>query len=497
MNNKINIMKKFTLIVLGVLANAASFAQLTTPGTGQNYDLVSLSALDPSILSFDGTKYILSDDLIISTTDVLEITTSDTLLVDVDKRITVEGSLIIDVGQNNTKFVLSSTDTLNPADGIRFEEFSIGSIKNSRITYTGGIRVLTENFEIENSYLANNVSGASSGAVISLSRGAALINNNTFFKNDLPAVGAGANQNVAAQITNNWIEKNGQTNQNRPQINMGPTGTDTLRITNNTIIGDRAMTSVGGIAVSNLLGSNINAVLENNVIRDNRYGLTIVGPDANVLIKDNIIEDNDSQNDPNLGGSGISLNSNADSQNIVLRENKIRGNLWGITVIGQASADLGTTGDLGNNLFSDNGNNGEIYAIYNNTPLAISAMGNCWIESNAAADSALIEEVVFHSVDDSSLGLIDFSNWSCGILSTNQFGPVNTQVYPNPAENQINVSNDMQFETVEFYNISGKLIKTVQLVDGENKIELAIPNGLYLLKFVNKTNSLTKKLMIK
>ncbi|WP_107039139.1 T9SS type A sorting domain-containing protein [Brumimicrobium mesophilum] len=490
-------MRKITLFAFGVLASAASYAQLTTPGTGQNYDLTTLSALDPSILTFDGTKYILSDDLIISTTDVLEITTSDTLFVDSDKRITIEGSLVIDAGQNNPKFVLSSTDTLNPAEGIRFEEFSIGSIKNSEITYTGGLRVLTEDFEIEDSYLAHNVSGVSTGAVISLSRGAAVIKNNTFYMNDLPAVGSGANQNVAAQIINNWIEKNCQSNQNRPQINVGPTGTDTLRIIGNTILGDRAMTMAGGIGVSNFVGADINAIIEANVIIDNRYGLSVLGANANVLIKDNIIEDNDSQNDPNLGGSGISLNSSDDSQNIIIRENKIRGNIWGITVIGQASADLGTTGDLGNNLFSDNGNNGEIFAIYNNTPLDISAMGNCWIESNQAADSTEIEDVVFHNVDDVTLGTVDFSNWSCGILSTDKFKLENINLYPNPAQNRINITNDSNFETVEFFNISGKLLKTEKLIDGENKIDLSFPNGLYLLKFTNKENSLTKKLMIK
>jgi parallel beta-helix repeat protein len=490
-------MKKFTLLVVSIFTTLSSFAQLTTPGNGEKFDLADLSVLDPTILSFDGTKFTLSDDLIISATDTLEITTSDTLLVDFDKRITIEGSFIADAGHGNTKIFISSSDTLNPSDGIRFEEFSFGSIKNTEITYTGGLKVLTEDFLIEDSYLAYNVSGVSSGAVISLSRGSAIIQNNTFYKNDLPAVGSGANQSVSAQILNNWIEKNGQANQNRPQLNMGPTGTDTLRIINNTIIGDPAMIKVGGIGVSNFLGAEINTIIKNNVVQNNRYGITVAGSNAYASIKGNIIEDNNTQNDPNLGGSGISVNSSNDTQTIIVRENKIRRNLWGITVISEGSVDLGTASDLGNNLFSDNGNNGEVFALYNNTALEISAMGNCWIESNEAADSTQIEEVVYHIVDDATLGLVDFSNWSCGILSTNAHELIEINVYPNPASNSIQFTNDANFEVVELLNISGKLLKTVQLKNGQNQIDLDFPQGLYLLNFSNEKQRLTKKLMIK
>src|SRR5690554_4413372 len=130
-------MKQFTILMLSILISGANFARLTTPDTGENYDLSALSALDPTILSFDGTKYTLSDDLIIAATDTLEITSSDSLLLDTDKRITIEGSFIVDPG-NNGSFYMSSTDSLNPSDGLRFEEFSLGSIQNAEITYTGG-----------------------------------------------------------------------------------------------------------------------------------------------------------------------------------------------------------------------------------------------------------------------------------------------------------------------------------------------------------------------
>jgi len=490
-------MKKITLFLLGTLMGASSFAQITTPGNGENYDLSELSTMHPTALSFDGTTYTLSENLTIAVDDTLEITTSETLFMDTDILITVEGALITDAGQGNQKLIIRSTDTLMPADGIRFEEFSVGSIKNTEITYTGGVRVLTADFIIEDCYLAHNVSGASTGAVVSISRGPAVVKNNTFYKNDLPAVGSGANQEVPALIIGNLLDKNSQTNQNRPQINMGPTGADTLRIIDNTIIGDPSLTKVGGIAISNFVGANINTIIENNVIQNNRYGLTIAGPNANALIKGNIIEDNNTQNDPNQGGSGISVNSDTDSQNLVLRENKIRRNLWGITVIGQASVDLGTSNDLGNNLFSENGNNGVTYALYNNTALDINALGNCWIETNENADATAIEEVIFHKVDDASLGNVDFSNWSCGILSVDQLALTEVNLYPNPAHDKININNTMNFEVVTFFNVNGQLIKTVALTAGQNQIDLDLPQGLYMLQFRNNNQRMTKKLMVK
>ena len=495
---KEKIMKRISILAVSITLSVSSFAQLTTPGTGENYDLSELSALDPSVLSNTGATYILHEDFTLSENDTLEVTTSDTLLTDAGKRITVEGFFLTDAGGND-QFFISSTDTLDPSDGIRFEESSVGSIKNTNITYTGGLKVMTENFLIEDCSLSYNVSGVSTGAAISLSRGAPIIQNNTFFKNDLPAVSSGANQNVAAHILNNWMEGNGQSNQNRPQLNMGPTDTDTLKIINNTIIGDPAMTEVGGIGVSNFLGAGakINAIIESNTVRDNRYGITVMGSSANVSIKGNVIEDNDTQNNPNLGGSGISVNSSDDTQTIRVRENKIRRNLWGITVISKGSIDLGSTGDLGNNLFSENGNGGDIFALYNNTALDIDAIGNCWIETNDTADATDTEEVIFHQVDDSSLGRVDFSNWSCGILGTEMLEVVDFNLYPNPAQNSIHFSNDEKFEVVEFFTTNGQLLKTVELQDDQNKIDLLLPQGLYILHFSNDSQRITKKFMIK
>ncbi|RYD75875.1 MAG: hypothetical protein EOP53_15765, partial [Sphingobacteriales bacterium] len=74
-----------------------------------------------------------------------------------------------------------------------------------------------------------------------------------------------------------------------------------------TIIGDPTKIMVGGIAASSLLGNPNKVVIDGNTIRDNRYGITVVGANSSGFIRNNIIEDNDTQNSPNLGGSGISI----------------------------------------------------------------------------------------------------------------------------------------------------------------------------------------------
>ncbi|TXK73568.1 T9SS type A sorting domain-containing protein [Mesonia sp. HuA40] len=488
-------MKQLSFFFFAFLFSLNIQAQFTTPGSGINYSLSDLVTASPSTISFNGTRYTLSQPLTISANDTLQISTADSLMVAPGIRITVSGSFFTDSASDPV--VISAENPQNHFDGLRFEQGAEVAINNTKITYGGGLRVLTEDFAITNSYIAHHISGAATGAAISLSRGAPVIANNTITLNDLPAVASGANQNVPASILNNWIEKNSQSNQNRPQINMGPTGgtQDTLKIIENTIIGDRSLDKVGGIAISNFVNQEIRAIIDNNTVEDNRYGITIAGPNAFAYIRENNINNNDSQNLPNSGGSGISLNSNTNTQNIIARKNTITGNLWGITLLGNASINLGTNQDLGENSFDNNGNNGTIYALYNNTSNNINAIGNCWISSNPNATNTQVEDVIVHQTDDPNLGLVNFSLFGCN-LSTPNTEALNIVVYPNPTDGQINFKNDLNFNKLEVYNLMGKKIKSFKLSQSENNIHLGLSEGLYLIKFIGIQQQYTKKLMI-
>ena len=480
-------------IGFGIVAMVSS-QDFTTPDTGLTYRLDDLITASPSTLSNNGSTYTMVGNLIISATDTLLIDSDLTLEIGAGLRITVFGNFTV-TAENVT---FTAIDSAAPYDGFRFEEFSVIDIQNSTIQYGGGLRVLTATFSINNSTLSNNVSGVSTGAVISLSRGVAQITNNTFTFNQTPAISSAANTQVSAYIFNNYLEGNNQANSNRPQINMGTTmTTDTLKIIQNTIKGDRSLNMVGGIAVANLVGGNIRAIIDNNIIFDNRYGMTVAGNNSFAYIRNNTIEDNDTQGSPNLGGSGISLNTSSAGMEVIASGNEIRRNLWGITVIGQASINLGDGAENpGLNVFSENANGGVTFALYNNTPNTIMAMNNCWDEANLPNTLADAEAVIVHQNDDASLGLVIFDPVNCDFLGVEELPMDIFALYPNPTNGPLFLANNTSFDQLNIYSMDGKLVGQKSLQIGNNDMNLNLNSGLYIMELNGTKNRTIKKLII-
>lgn len=482
---------------LGLIFTTLSYAQFTTPDTGVNWTLDDIATASPTTITVSESVYTLNEDLVITATDTLVIDTNLTLEIAAEVQITVFGTLLVNADQ----VLITAVDQEAPYEGFRFEEFSNINIQNATIEYGGGLRVLTENFALENCIIQNNVSGTTTSAVVQLSKGIINIINNHFLDNRNPALASGSNQGVSGNFIGNIIEYNNYNNNNRPQINMGPTRTDVpLIIADNIITGTSTFEQVGGIAISNLLGSgDIFAVIEGNTIRDNRYGITITGPSAEVEIIDNIIEDNNIQGNPNLGGSGINLNSSSGGQNITITGNQIRRNLWGITFQGPVNANLGDDEDNpGGNVFSENGNGGNIFAIsmMNNGTITYMAKHNCWIEGeDITLEDA--ESVIFHQVDDSNLGEVIFDPVFCVTASTNDFELNNFTFYPNPTQNTIFFDNSLSFEAVQILNVQGRKVFETKLSQTHNEVSFDLPQGLYFVKFQNKNNEVVKKLLVK
>ncbi len=488
-------MKKIILSTFFTLLTCAFvFAQdYTTPNTGVTWTLDDIAAASPTTITISGSDYTLLGNLTISENDTVIIDSDLTLSIDAAKLITVFGAFTVD----SNAVTITALDENAPYEGFRFEEFSEINIQNATIEYGGGLRVLTETFSIDNCTLTNNVSGATTSAIIQLSRGMPQITNNTISFNENPAIGSAANSAVSAYIFNNTIEGNNQANSNRPQINLGTTlANEPLQIIQNTIIGAPALDQAGGIAIANFVGGNVNVVIDNNIIRGNRYGITILGVNDSAEITNNTIEDNNIQGDPNLGGSGINLNSSEVSADVIVSGNEIRRNLWGITLQGSASINLGDdANNPGNNLFSENGNGGEIYALYNNTTNTISAKNNCWIEGQQSTPEQ-VEDVIFHSVDDPTLGEVIFDPFLCGILGVADNNLENFSFYPNPVKNEINFNNIFSFERVEIYGIQGHLISSKTISGGQQSLSINLPSGLYFVNFSNDSQTVTKKLIV-
>jgi len=478
-------------------------AQYTTPNTGVDWTLDDIATASPTTITISGFEYTLHEDLTIAADDTVRIHSDITMKIADNVLITVSGTFI-----TNSDAILITAENQNaPYRGFRFEQLSNISIQKTTIEYGNGLQVLTENFNMIDCVLQNNVSLTSTGSVVSLSRGIVNIVDNEFRNNSKNAIGSAANTSVSGNIIGNVIEYNNSTNSNRPQINMGPTRSDApLIIADNKIIGDRSFDMVGGISVANLVGGTIIAEIQNNIIKDNRYGITIIGPNATVLIKDNIIEDNDTQGDPLQGGSGINLNAPAGGQNITLTGNVMRRNLWGITIQNGANADTSTIninlgdddGNIGQNFFANNGNNGEIFALYNNGPATIMAKHNCWIEGeNISLEQA--ESVIFHQVDDATLGAVIFDP-VCTDPTANvyNFQIDNFAFYPNPTKNSISFDNTTySFQTIRIIDLQGKKVFQQDLSETTENISFDLPQGMYFVKFTNNNNTITKKLVIK
>ena len=478
---------------IGIFA-VLSAQDYTTPGTGATYSLDDLVTASPSTISVSGSTYTLVGNLTISTTDTLLINSDVTLEIGADLLITVFGTFTVDA--DNVMF--TAINTAAPYEGFRFEEFSTINIQNSTIQYGGGLRVLTETFTINNCTITNNVSGVATGSVIALSRGEAQITNNTITFNETPAVSSGATNQVSAYIFNNYIEGNNIANSNRPQINMGPTMADPpLRIVGNTIIGDRDLTMVGGLAVGNLVGGSINAIIDDNIVTDNRYGMTIIGPNSFAYVRNNVFEDNDTQGNPNLGGSGISLSNGNGTMDVIASGNQFRRNLWGITILSGASINLGDGGtNVGQNVFSQNGNGGVTYALYNNTPNTLNAMGNCWIEENAPNTLADAELVIFHQNDDNTLGEVLFDPVNCDFLSVEETSMDAAIIYPNPTNGQLFITNNTRFSNVNVYSVDGKLVAERTLEIGTSELQFNLQSGIYILELNGNGEKSIKKLVV-
>lgn len=483
-------------LFLGLLGSLSlGYGQYSTPNTGVKWTLDSIAVHSPTTLTVSGNTYTLHQNLMVEANDSLILDKPLTLQIDANVEVGVRGYFRAELEEEEEELIsITSTNFDTPYKGFWLYDTSEIIFRKTKIEHGGGIRAITSNFLMENCVVSNNhnSSGSSTGGAITFSNGNPIVRNSVFENNIHPAIGSSANAEVYALIEGNYVANNNLTNNNRPQINMGPSGNNgVIRIINNEVIGNPEHTMVGGIAVSSLVGIPSQMEIRGNIVRNNRYGVTAIGP-VGGEITDNILEDNIAETNPNNGGSGISLYG---TPLVKIRGNEIRRNLWGITVISNALTDLGTEEDPGNNIFSENGNGGQIYALYNNTSNSISALKNCWIESQESTAED-VEGVIFHVVDDSSLGEVLFDPFNCGIeLGVEDLNSSQFVMYPNPAKNLLHLESK-QMGHVKIYDLNGRMLQSVEKYSDKLQIQVNLPKGVYLVEFSNENSKSTQKLII-
>lgn len=483
------LLRPFFLLPVALLLHPAH-AQYTTPGTGQSYGLSELVDLSGGVFTAtSGTSYLQSADFTLAATDTLLITADVTWALAASASINIAGSFI---AAPVDQLYITSEVAGQPHQGMRFEDSSSVHLQRTSILEGGGIKCLTGNLILSRCTISGQVTNATTGAALELSRGQAIIDHVDFLNNEAAAISSGANQMAAPQISHCSFLYNGYANQNRPQINLGPSGADTTRILNNIVTGDPANTMAGGIAFSSLLGVEGHVVIDSNTVVDNRYGITVTGSNVRALITNNIITDNNTQGNPNLGGSGINLNGGVTNVSMV-SGNRITGNLWGITLQNAVMTNLGDTAaasfNPGGNSFAGNGNGGVVYALYNNTPNAVPAMNNCWDYLNPMTDPDSIATVIVDASDINTLGPVAFMPFSdCGL--TTGIGPMAAEgaltIYPNPSRGEVSIRSEQPLEQYALYNAKGQLVRSGQGQLDRPVVLNDLRTGLYLLRAVGQ-----------
>jgi hypothetical protein len=163
---------------------------------------------------------------------------------------------------------------------------------------------------------------------------------------------------------------------------------------------------------------------------------------------------------------------------------------------GLANGNFGDDVDNpGGNVFADNGNNSIVYALFNNTPNPVSALNNCWVEDGLGT-LAEAEGVISHVVDNASLGEVTFDPVNCENLSIDEPLLSSFMFYPNPAKNAIHFNNNQDFQSLMIYTLEGKQLYAKAITQGENRVELTLPTGMYFVNFISDNQTIVKKLII-
>lgn len=395
-------MKKILLFLIAILAIVINtHGQWVSPGNGTTYTFSDLVDITDGVVTVGENGFVVNADLTISTGDVLEINNQTSRVDFGEVLVTINGSMVCTNTSTRTKFYgLNETNHFS----MRFENAAGCNIKKMYFSDGAGIKVIESDVtfdDVKFVYFTRDYSNA----VIDILNCDPTIKDCYFMLNHGSAISSPANGQASPQIRNCQFDTNVTDEVNTPQINLGPGGNDTIRIVGNEIYTIMAQWHVGGVSVADLASvGSTKVLLKDNIIRENRYGYNQQGYTISSVIEGNQFLDNNHEENPMNGGSGISIYGSSTNNKAVLRNNVITGNLWGITAIFLHDIDLGTEDDWGYNEIHDNGNGGMIYDLYNNASYDIMAVGNKW----GSTDYDEIESHIYHQADDPSLGLVTF-----------------------------------------------------------------------------------------
>ena len=412
--------KLLPLIVLLILLSPVCLrAGFTTPNTGVDWTLDSLVIHSGGTITGSFPNYTLNDTVTVAPDDMLTFAPGSIISVaqGAGKGFTVFGVLRAVGTISDTIVVRGVSPTAGSHRGFRFEDSSVDSacvISYCRIQdATDAVYCLSANTMITHSLFTNNsING------VRCFGASPTISYCTFVENRQSCISA--NLNSSPLIEHNVFARNNSQNTGaRNQIAIGGQGANNPVIRDNEIY-NQSYFRAGGISLATLTSSDVcNAIVENNDIHDNSFGIVIQGLSAggtlHPIIRYNRIENNRINPDSMNSGSGIAIYTGGPTNAPVITGNVIKGNYWGITCVSASGLtsspkpDLGDltnadTSDDGWNVFDNNHNGGVIYQLYNNGTQDIQAQNNFW----GSTDSTTIERWIVHRADSAVFGTVNY-----------------------------------------------------------------------------------------
>lgn len=399
-----------------VLISVQTFAQYTTPNTGVNWNLDDLVTNSGGVVTGTFPNYSIINKVTISANDRVYINPGTTVLFSGSASgFDVNGKfLAIGTPTDSIIFSSSNQDSLgNAYNGFYFFDSSVDSaciISYARIEYAYyGLRCTGASPTLTHSYLWKCRRGANLS-----SNSHPIITYNRIERSY--EYGITLTTGCSPLIEwNELINNNSQNTSPKNQISIGTQGNNSPTIKYNKIQGGM-FNKTGGISVSTLIsGSSSSSEIAFNEIYNNSFGIAMTGTyPITCYIHDNLIYNNNINPDVMTTGSGINTYGTNVVAPIIYR-NTIYGNWWGVTIQIGVSGQPGANPNLGNienadttddglNIIYGNVQGANVYDLYNNTHDPIYAQNNDW----RVYDSTLIEDHIFHFVDDTTLGLVKF-----------------------------------------------------------------------------------------
>jgi hypothetical protein len=411
-------MKK--IFILFILLSAQLFAQYTTPDTGVNWNLDDLVTNSGGVVTGSFPNYAINNKITVSG--------SDRIYILPGSAVTFSGSasgfevygkfLAVGTSTDSILFTAAVEDSMGGSfNGFYFRDTSVDSaciISYTRIEFANyGLRCLGASPTLSHSYLWK----CRRGANLSSDSHPTIINNRIERSYEY---GITMTTGCSPLIEyNELINNNSQNTSPKNQISIGTQGNNSPTIRYNRIEGGM-FNRTGGISISTLFsGSSSSAEIAYNEILNNSFGIALQGSNPiTSYIHNNLIYNNNINPDVMVAGSGINAYGTAVVAP-VLTKNTIYGNWWGITIqigisgqpgphVNLGNIENADTSDDGKNIIYGNVQGTDVYDLYNNTLETVFAQNNDW----GVYDSSLIEDHIFHFVDDSTLGLVVFTPFS-------------------------------------------------------------------------------------